>query len=646
MKRLWLAAALMGVAVMFTPVNAKAELVEVTELTEDGYVTSFEEIETEEFSEEELLGATLLDAPKGVGLDFKKGIIKFSRLEKGEGRYCVKLEMKNSKLPPVSTYYRFGISDTKDVEIQLSGNMAAALETGEWNVKVFAVDANHKPISKEGTLPKGVAYTKPKQSLKRSETAGWVDTIAEWAANSNKGYEIQLDYCPSIDGNYRMKCMIGGGRNLPKSITYRDLSDYLKEKGYYRFRVRFLSGDLTANCDSEWSPWSSILDTERLTGGLEASLETRLNDSETTPTEIKEFLKNQDKGKVITSIMANSRFADMMETLEAEYAKENSITVKPTQIDAPSKIKIKGDVKISGAALNAPDGVTELGLVISETDPTFIKAQKIDKNRFTDMIQISMDIPELIETKELDIPVKITMPIPEGISPSLFRILHFGADHKTYEIIVPEIIDGNAVFCLKHFSEFVLASAAPSPFDDVNEKSWYFNDVKAAYEAGLMSGTAERTFNPDGTMSRGMVAAVLYRMAGSPEVEFTATFSDVTSLTPWYAKGILWAAKQGIVSGYKDGSFGVNDDITREQLCSMICLYAKNVDSKDVSDVADISGYPDAAQVAGYAKNAMGWAVKNGIVSGKVMGESTCLAPKANAKRCECAAIIMRYKRS
>lgn len=181
------------------------------------------------------------------------------------------------------------------------------------------------------------------------------------------------------------------------------------------------------------------------------------------------------------------------------------------------------------------------------------------------------------------------------------------------------------------------------PFTDVtvNPGNWKYESIKYVYEHGYMSGTSDTTFGPSKVLTRGQFAQVLYNMEKSPAVSYQRIFSDVPD-GKWYSKAITWAAQNKIVSGYSNGKFGLNDKITREQIAGMMMNYAK-FKGMDTSKGADLSAYPDSSSVSGWAKNAVSWAVSAGVISGKKIDGVTYLAPKSDATRAECAAIIKNF---
>ena len=180
------------------------------------------------------------------------------------------------------------------------------------------------------------------------------------------------------------------------------------------------------------------------------------------------------------------------------------------------------------------------------------------------------------------------------------------------------------------------------PFVDVEKGQWHYDAVAYNYQKGIMSGYADRPdhFGPNDPLARAQFAVILYRMNSEPDVKYKAVFPDVADGV-WYTDAILWAADTKVVTGYTDsGKFGPADYINREQMAVMMYRYANYKEyASDAPE--DISGYKDTGKVNAFAKEAMAWAVGNGIITGKDSG--TVLDPQGNATRAECATIIMRF---
>ena len=183
------------------------------------------------------------------------------------------------------------------------------------------------------------------------------------------------------------------------------------------------------------------------------------------------------------------------------------------------------------------------------------------------------------------------------------------------------------------------AEPEPLPFTDVAETAWYADAVRYVYEHNLMNGTDEDQFSPDSTTSRSMIATILWRMAGSPVVNYAMDFSDVAQ-GQWYSEAIRWAASEGIVGGYGNGAFGTNDPITREQFAVMLYRFAqKQGYDVSVGENTNILSYADAFDVAEYAIPAMQWACGAGILN----GSGANLNPQGDATRAQAAAMLMRF---
>ncbi|EOS64179.1 flavodoxin [Oscillibacter sp. 1-3] len=174
-------------------------------------------------------------------------------------------------------------------------------------------------------------------------------------------------------------------------------------------------------------------------------------------------------------------------------------------------------------------------------------------------------------------------------------------------------------------------------FSDVPAGAWYADAIAYCQQHGIMSGTSTTTFEPEGTLTRAMLAAVLYRMSGSPTVSAPPAFTDTTA-DAWYSDAVSWAAGNSVISGYGGGTFGVNDPTTREQAVTILWRYAGNPESGTAVDVSD------AASVSTWAQAAVRWADANGILEG--MTENRQFAPKTNIKRGEIASMLYRYLNS
>ena len=174
-------------------------------------------------------------------------------------------------------------------------------------------------------------------------------------------------------------------------------------------------------------------------------------------------------------------------------------------------------------------------------------------------------------------------------------------------------------------------------FLDVPPGAWYAGAVEAVCDAGLMQGTGGGNFSPGEAVTRGQVAAILHRLAGSPGVQ-GSSFSDVRS-GAYYAKAVAWAARRGVVEGFPDGSFRPDQPVSRQQLAAILWRYAK-LERADRGLRAPLEDYRDAGEVSAYAAEPLGWALAEGILQGTKEGD---LLPQGRAARGQTAVLLERF---
>ena len=187
--------------------------------------------------------------------------------------------------------------------------------------------------------------------------------------------------------------------------------------------------------------------------------------------------------------------------------------------------------------------------------------------------------------------------------------------------------------------EALKTAGCPSTnFTDVEENGWYHTGVDFMVKNGFMNGVADDAFDVDGNLTRAQLVTILYRIAGEPESTATNPFADVAD-GQWYTNAVIWAAENGIVKGVNTTTFAPNDQITREQIATILFRYAKaeKVEGK-------LTGFPDAEKISDYAADAMAWAVEQGLINGISESDGkTYLAPQETATRAQIAVILMRY---
>ena len=225
------------------------------------------------------------------------------------------------------------------------------------------------------------------------------------------------------------------------------------------------------------------------------------------------------------------------------------------------------------------------------------------------------------------------------------NLYHFdeAANAMTFETAAPIGSDGSVSLALSHASQYAIViddhnhGVVTLPFTDVREGDWFYDPVCYVYSQGLMTGTSATTFEPNISLSRAMLVAVLHRLEGSPAAS-AGDFTDVAE-GDWYAQAVNWAASVGVVNGFDDGTFQPNAAITREQLAAVLRNYAA-YKGLDVSASGSLSTFTDAARVSDWAKESVEWAVGSGLLGGY---EDSTLQPQGTTTRAEVASVLQRY---
>lgn len=167
---------------------------------------------------------------------------------------------------------------------------------------------------------------------------------------------------------------------------------------------------------------------------------------------------------------------------------------------------------------------------------------------------------------------------------------------------------------------FASACSLDAQFTDLDNAAWYHDGVHYAVENGLMVGLTDTTFGPNAATTRAQIVTVLWRLEGSPKVWQKSGFSDVPA-GEYYTDAVAWAAAAGIVSGFEDGTFAPNANVTSEQLLSILMRYA---DYKGV-DVSAAAAMIAPYEYAEWAETAVVWAHINGMLGEKddLTGDAT-----------------------
>ena len=198
--------------------------------------------------------------------------------------------------------------------------------------------------------------------------------------------------------------------------------------------------------------------------------------------------------------------------------------------------------------------------------------------------------------------------------------------------------------CGETKTETIPAGGCPSAgFTDVpGEDNWAHAGIDYCVANGLMSGVGDNLFAPKMTTTRAQIVQILYNLEGEPNVSGTMPFTDLTQ--NWYKDAVLWAYQTGVVSGTSATTFAPDLPVTREQIAVILMGYAEKVLGVTRTwTPADLSTFPDAGSVSGWAKDALADAVALGLISGASNGGQTYLEPQGSATREQVATILMEF---
>ena len=198
--------------------------------------------------------------------------------------------------------------------------------------------------------------------------------------------------------------------------------------------------------------------------------------------------------------------------------------------------------------------------------------------------------------------------------------------------------------CSATKTETIPAGSCPSAgFTDVpGEGNWAHAGIDYCVANGLMSGVGGNLFAPKMTTTRAQIVQILYNLEGEPKVSGNTPFTDLTQ--NWYKDAVLWAYQTGVVSGTSATTFAPDLPVTREQIAVILMGYAEKVLGVTRTwTPADLSTFPDAGSVSGWAKDALADAVALGLISGASNGGQTYLEPQGSATREQVATILMEF---
>ncbi len=219
-------------------------------------------------------------------------------------------------------------------------------------------------------------------------------------------------------------------------------------------------------------------------------------------------------------------------------------------------------------------------------------------------------------------------------------------DGSSWDLVKATAGSGNVTATLDKFGKVavLVGTAVNIPggsvfFEDVLTTDWFYEAVMYCAVNGYLKGLSDTKFGPGVTLTRAMVATVIYRVEGSPAHAIDYPFKDCKD--SWYQAGIAWAFDKGVVTGYSDDAFGPNDPVTREQLVAMFGRYYQY--KGNTLSGGSVDKFSDAGSISRYAVPYVQWAVGRGLLNGRAVNGKALLVPTGRATRAEFAQVLYNY---
>ena len=203
----------------------------------------------------------------------------------------------------------------------------------------------------------------------------------------------------------------------------------------------------------------------------------------------------------------------------------------------------------------------------------------------------------------------------------------------------PDEVDAALAATKAELEELKNVKTAADAFTDVTFGKWYYEGVDFMYEHDYMKGVSDTVFGLNNAVTRAQMVTILYRLSGSPSVEgLDNPFKDVPA-NVWYTDAVIWAAHEGIVNGVAPDAFDPTAAVTRQAVATMLYRY----DGKPAVEEDHLADFVDADKVPAYARDAMNWAVANGLIKGNPAENGLRLDNRELSTRAQMATIVHRY---
>ncbi|MDN4495127.1 S-layer homology domain-containing protein [Ureibacillus aquaedulcis] len=353
----------------------------------------------------------------------------------------------------------------------------------------------------------------------------------------------------------------------------------------------------------------------------EADIDTQLDNTAKSEVEI--------NAEVVTETAPNVNVEVSKQALDKLAKSEKNFVINSGEvaITVPSKV-LKA---ISNSATDTID--FKVGLV---------KNTEIlgDGKALSDAYEFTISIGEDAKFSSFEQPIAISLPVEPSEVMDADKVAAYYINEKTNELefVISKYENGVVTFKTIHFSRFVVVEDHKS-FNDVAKNHWAKHFIDSLASKNIVNGKTAYSFAPNDTITRAEFASILARVLNLPTVAYEGEFTDVPKSMTWAVAEIEAANQAGIVLG-NNGKFMPNEEITRQQMATMIVRALEYADPSIVENVKNKVRFADAKNVHNYAKEAVTIVSGLGIVEGRMMNGKRLFAPEENATRAEAAKML------
>ncbi len=548
-------------------------------------------------------------------------------------------EQRNSTLNSLLEKAQEKIDAPRTVSFTMRGLNGTLIPTTSFKVKAGATvfEVFRKALENEG-----YRYT-ANGSYVQSITDAAGTTLSEFSKGTHSGWMYQVN--DSFPSTYMNAYTLEEGDNITVLYT----TNYTKENSSM--------GGISPNIET--NHYKTI---ERVISGVAAEGKNNgakfgVSDSQIKDA-IKEGVEAAKKSSVlpkveVTVAVSVPKGASSLETSMKASALKLVSDAQDTQLTIRCEL---GSVTFDNKILK--DMIQD----VKDSSDVVFSIQKVDANKLSEDVKKQVGENSVVDLSlyidgigvhqfqgEIKAFIPYSLPAEKGDAPFTVYYIDNQGNLEEMKDVIYNQEKGGFSFTTKHLSMYYIspikqeapikAEKRTMEFTDVTTKDWFYEPVKEVFDRGLVSGVEDTVFAPQNPTSRAMFITILYRYAGEPSVNNTIHgFKDVKK-DDWYADAISWGAENGIVNGYSDGYFGVNDNITREQAAQILLSYGK-AKGMDITSKSELSNYTDKDMISDWAMDAMEWANAKDIITGRTQVK---LAPAETTTRAEIASMFMRF---